>query len=56
MYILIIYFYINLFPISKLFIPDIYSSDKNKLNLKNVIPNEKISHFSGLDYPTPYPF
>ena len=33
------------------FNPSIYYSFKLLINLKNVIPKEKISHFSGINYP-----
>ena len=34
--------------------PSIYYSFKFNINLINVIPNENISHFSGLNYPIYY--
>ena len=33
------------------FNPSIYYSIQLLINLKNVIPKEKISHFSGINYP-----
>ena len=36
------------------FNPSIYYSCKLLINLKNVIPKEKISHFSGINYPISY--
>ena len=57
-------FYLSLFVLfilfnifysfDSLFNPSIYYSFKLLINLKNVIPKEKISHFSGINYPISY--
>ena len=54
-FILIIYYLINLLPSFYEFIPVINISSKFNIDLKNVIPSENISFFSGLNYPIPYP-
>ena len=45
----------NFYSFDSLFNPSIYYSFKLLINLKNVIPKEKISHFSGINYPISYP-
>ena len=43
----------NSYSLSLLFKPEIYFSSYNKMTLKNEIPKENISDFSGLKDPIP---